>query len=75
MFLAGLGDNAHVFDRFAPKLTDRYHVYGITRRGFPPSSIAKSGYLSDSLADDMLAVIDSLHLDHPVLIGHSIAGS
>jgi pimeloyl-ACP methyl ester carboxylesterase len=75
VFLAGLGDNAHVFDRFAPKLTDRYHVYGITRRGFPPSSVAKSGYLADSLADDALAVIDSLHLDHPVLIGHSIAGS
>jgi hypothetical protein len=34
VFLAGLGDTAHVFDNFAPKFTGRYHVYGITRRGF-----------------------------------------
>src|SRR5213594_691876 len=34
VLLAGGGDTAHVFDDFAPKLTDRFHVYGITRRGF-----------------------------------------
>jgi pimeloyl-ACP methyl ester carboxylesterase len=74
VLLAGLGDNAHVFDRLAPKLTDRYHVYAITRRGFAPSSIPTSGYLSDSLADDIIGVLDSLHLARPVLVGHSIAG-
>jgi hypothetical protein len=34
IFLAGLGNDAHVFDSFAPKFTPHYHVYGITRRGF-----------------------------------------
>ena len=38
VFLTGLGDNAHVFDRFAPKFIATYHVYGITRRGFGVSS-------------------------------------
>jgi non-heme chloroperoxidase len=38
VFLAGLGNTAHVFDKFAPKLIDQYHVYGITRRGFGASS-------------------------------------
>jgi hypothetical protein len=33
VLLAGLGNTAHDFDEFAPKLTARYHVYGITRRG------------------------------------------
>ncbi|PYP78762.1 MAG: hypothetical protein DMD35_10590, partial [Gemmatimonadetes bacterium] len=59
------------------KLIERYHVYGITRRGFAPSSIATSGYLADSLADDVLTVLDSLGLTgarRPVLVGHSIAG-
>jgi hypothetical protein len=28
VFLAGLGNTAHVFDEFAPKLTPDYHVYG-----------------------------------------------
>ena len=38
VLLAGLGNTAHVFDKFAPKLTGAYHVYGITRRGFGASS-------------------------------------
>src|SRR5262249_44271400 len=44
VLLTGLGDNAHVFDAFAPKLTPNYHVYGITRRGFGASSVPDSGY-------------------------------
>jgi non-heme chloroperoxidase len=74
VLLAGLGGNAHTFDAFGHKLTDRYHVYAITRRGFAPSSVPTTGYLSDSLADDVRAVLDSLHLERPVLVGHSIAG-
>jgi pimeloyl-ACP methyl ester carboxylesterase len=77
VLLTGAGTNAHVFDDFAPKLAAHYHVYGITRRGFAPSSIATSGYLADSLADDVLTVLDSLGLtgaNRPVLVGHSIAG-
>ena len=76
VLLTGAGNNAHVFDDFAPKLAARYHVYGITRRGFAPSSIASSGYLADSLADEVLTVLDSLGLtgaNRPVLVGHSIA--
>lgn len=74
VLLAGAGNSAHVFDEFAPKLTNHYHVYGITRRGFGNSSRPTWGYLADSLADDVLGVLDSLGLERPVLIGHSIAG-
>ena len=74
VMLAGLGNTAHVFDKFALKLTPKYHVYGITRRGFGDSSAPDSGYSADRLGDDVLAVIDALKLDHPVLAGHSIAG-
>jgi pimeloyl-ACP methyl ester carboxylesterase len=31
VLLAGLGNTAHVFDEFAPKLTSEYHVYCIAR--------------------------------------------
>ena len=34
VLLAGLGNDAHIFDKFAAKLASTYHVYGITRRGF-----------------------------------------
>ena len=74
VLLAGLGNTAHVFDDFAPKLISTYHVYGITRRGFGASSVPDSGYLADRLGDDVLEVIDSLGLNRPILVGHSIAG-
>lgn len=77
VLLAGLGDTAHRFDRFAPKLTAAYHVYGITRRGFGASSApapANNNYSADRLGDDVLAVLDALKLSHAVLVGHSIAG-
>jgi non-heme chloroperoxidase len=77
VFLAGLGNTAHAFDKFAPKLTATYHVYGITRRGFGLSSAptpANGNYSADRLGDDVLTVIDSLKLNRPVLVGHSIAG-
>ena len=74
VLLAGAGSTAHVFDDFAPKLTSRYHVYGITRRGFGASAYAGSEYDADRLGDDVLAVIDSLKLKKPVLVGHSLAG-
>jgi hypothetical protein len=62
VLLAGLGNTAHVFDKFAPKLSSAYHVYGITRRGFGASSAPfPSGdalYSADRLGDDVLAVLD-----------------
>jgi pimeloyl-ACP methyl ester carboxylesterase len=74
VLLAGGGDTAHVFDDFAPKLTGSFHVYGITRRGFGESGYSASEYGADRLGDDVLAVLDSLELKRPVLVGHSIAG-
>jgi pimeloyl-ACP methyl ester carboxylesterase len=77
IFLAGMGNDAHVYDRFAPKLTGKYHVYGISRRGFGASSKpvpANGNYMADRLGDDVLAVMDALKLNRPVLVGHSFAG-
>ena len=47
ILLTGLGNNAHVYDEFAPKLTASHHVYGITRRGFGASSHPDSGNSAD----------------------------
>jgi non-heme chloroperoxidase len=77
VLLTGLPDTAHVFDDFAPKLTANYHVYGITRRGRGASSKPEptaANYSASRLGEDVLAVIDTLHLNHPVIVGHSIAG-
>ncbi len=77
VFLAGLGDTAHIFDNFAPQFTAKYRVYGITRRGFGNSSKPEptdANYSADRLGEDVVAVIDALKLDRPVVAGHSIAG-
>jgi len=75
VLLAGGGDTAHVFDDFAPKLTTHNHVYGITRRGFGASGYADAENVGERLGGDVLAVIDALKLDKPILVGHSIAGA
>jgi hypothetical protein len=74
VLLAGGGDTAHVFDDFAPKLTPSFHVYGITRRGFGESGFSPEGYGADRLGDDVLAVLDALKLEKPILVGHSLGG-
>src|SRR5260370_1856656 len=74
VLLAGLGSTAHVFDSLGPRLAAHYHVIGITRRGFGQSSAPQTGYDPRRLGDDVVAVLDALHIADPVLVGHSIAG-
>jgi non-heme chloroperoxidase len=74
ILLAGGGNTAHVFDDFAPKLTAHSHVYGITRRGFGASGYSATDHPADRLGDDVVAVVEALNLEKPILVGHSIAG-
>src|ERR1700733_1743149 len=74
VLLAGGGSTAHVFDSLGPKLAAHFHVIGITRRGFGQSSAPQTGYDARGLGDDVVGVLDALHIVDPVLVGHSIAG-
>src|SRR5579864_6385090 len=75
ILLAGLGGTAHVFDGFAARLTDHFHVIGLTRRGFSASGRPEDGYDSATLAHDIGVVLDRLAVPRAVLIGHSAAGA
>lgn len=75
VLLGGLGDNAHVFDDFAHHFTDRFHVVGITRRGFGRSSQPAHGYDLETRARDDIAVLDHLNVRRAIFVGHSIAGT
>jgi non-heme chloroperoxidase len=44
LLLLGCYLTAHVHDEFAPKLTNQFHVYGITRRGIGASDKPATGY-------------------------------
>ena len=74
ILLAGLGNTAHVFDQFALHFTDRFHVLGITRRGYGASGQPETGYDIASLANDIRLVCDRRHIDRAILVGHSLAG-
>ena len=74
VLLTGSGDNAHVYDQFAFQFTDYFHVIGITRRGWLPSSQPPDGYDVPTRTADDIAVLDALGIDKAVFAGHSAAG-
>jgi non-heme chloroperoxidase len=74
LFLAGAGNSAHIFEEFAPRLTDRFHVIALTRRGYGASSQPGSGYDTRNLSEDIRAVLDAKKISRVSLVGHSIAG-
>src|SRR4051812_22060568 len=53
LFLAGLGNSAHIFDDIAPKFTGRFHVLALTRRGHGQSDKPATGYDLPTLTDDI----------------------
>src|SRR4030095_2280351 len=65
--LAGGGTPATISDECATKLTARSHVYGITRRGFGASGFSATDDPADRLGEDVVAVVDALKLNRPVL--------
>jgi len=66
--------STHVYDEFAPKLTDQFHVYGITRRGIGASDKPATGYSVQQSANDLFDAFNSLKLQQALLVGHSCAG-
>lgn len=65
---------AHVFDDIAPKLTDDFHVYAVTRRGVGASDHPPTGYDARRRADDILDVMTALSMERPILVGSSCGG-
>jgi pimeloyl-ACP methyl ester carboxylesterase len=74
ILLAGLGNDAHVFDEIAPSFTDKYHVIGLTRRGFGETERPASGYDTATRVEDIRAFMDAMKITRAHLVGHSLAG-
>ena len=73
LFLAGMGCNAHIFDDFAPRFSDRFHVLAVTRRGHGESDHPETGYDIDTLTEDIRQFLDALGIEKVILAGHSMA--
>lgn len=74
ILLAGLGNDAHVFDEIAPTFTDKFHVIGLTRRGFGETDRPAKGYETTTRVEDIRAFMDVMKITRAHLIGHSLAG-
>lgn len=71
VFIPGWGCTAHIFDRFAPRFTDRFHVLAVTRRGHGLSDYPETGYDADTLGEDLRQFLDARQIDKANLVGHS----
>jgi pimeloyl-ACP methyl ester carboxylesterase len=74
LLIHGWGSNAHIFDDLAPRLVDRYHVVGLTLRGFGEADTVPSDYSLARYAGDVRAVLDSLHAGRATIAAHSFGG-
>ena len=74
ILLSGFGNDAHVFDEIAPSFTDRFHVIGLTRRGFGGTDRPATGYETATRVEDVRAFMDAMKITRAHLVGHSLAG-
>jgi pimeloyl-ACP methyl ester carboxylesterase len=73
VLLHGLGAPQRSWDRVAPLLAPRFRVVTYDQRGHGASAAA-SDYSLDAFLADLQAVLDTLALEHPLLVGHSLGG-
>jgi pimeloyl-ACP methyl ester carboxylesterase len=74
IFLTGMGCSAYIFNKFAPRFTDKFRVLALTRRGQGDSDYPETGYDADTLTEDIRQFMDRLNIQKAILAGHSLAG-
>jgi pimeloyl-ACP methyl ester carboxylesterase len=57
-----------------PKLTDRYRVICVDTRGSGWSDAPATGYDKETMAGDVLDVLDRLEIDRVRMVGHDVGG-
>jgi len=75
LLLHGFGNDAHVWDDFAPVVAPYYHTFALDLRGHGDSDRdPELRYHHDAVADDVEAACAELAIERLVLIGHSLGG-
>jgi pimeloyl-ACP methyl ester carboxylesterase len=75
LLLHGLSSTSHTWDLVAPLLSESAHTAALDLRGHGRSDKPDCPYSIDSLADDVLGVLDQLQFEHAVLVGHSLGAN
>ncbi len=68
----GLTGNLAVWHlQIVPELSEHYRVLTYDLRGHGHSDTPASGYSLDSMAEDLLELLDALEIERPLIAGHS----
>ncbi len=75
VLLHGFGNEAHIWDDFAPAVAPHYRTLAIDHRGHGDSDLDLEGrYDHDSMVRDVESVTAALGIERLVLVGHSLGG-
>jgi non-heme chloroperoxidase len=72
VMLHGITDSWRSFETVLPHLPRQQHVIALTQRGHGGSTKSAASHTSADFTADVLAAIEALDLDRPVLVGHSM---
>ncbi len=75
IFVSGLGGTASYWQPQVEAFAKDFTVVTYDQRGAGASDHPAGPYSIGTLVDDLQALIESLHLERPVLIGHSTGGA
>jgi pimeloyl-ACP methyl ester carboxylesterase len=72
IFLHGVTDSWHSFERVLPLLPPAFHAFALSARGHGDSSKPETGYRISDMSRDVAAFMDALDLPRAVIVGHSM---
>jgi pimeloyl-ACP methyl ester carboxylesterase len=72
IFLHGITDSWHSFERVLPNLPESIHAFALSQRGHGDSDRPADGYRPSDFAADVAAFMDALHIERAVIAGHSM---
>lgn len=74
LLIHGISSAGSVWNPTIPALAAEFTPIAIDQRGHGASDKPESGYLYDDYITDLDGVLDTLELEHPLIIGHSLGG-
>jgi len=75
LLLHGFGNEAHIWDDFAPSVAPYYRTLALDHRGHGDSAWdPECRYEHETMAADVASVLDGLGIERAVLVGHSLGG-
>jgi len=72
IFLHGVTDSWHSFERVLPLLPPTFHAFAVSARGHGDSSKPASDYRISDMSRDLAAFMDAVEVTRAVIVGHSM---